>query len=139
MYANAEEAQTGISADLLLNQSGMSRKVSLQNFNHNSYTNEQAFKVCSETPIDLLGWFSLQAISKEPFYGFAYSPTDWKANFSNALKHLNNLQSNQFNKAREKNTYTSREKTVLIEKVFFWLLLLLSMTLIWIERILSKR
>jgi hypothetical protein len=139
MYANAEEAQTGISADLLLNQSGMSRKVSLQNFNHNSYTNEQAFKVCSETPIDLLGWFSLQAISKEPFYGFAYSPTDWKANFSNALKHLNNLQSNQFNKARENNTYTSREKTVLIEKVFFWLLLLLSMTLIWIERILSKR
>lgn len=138
-HAKAEEDQTDISNDLLLNQNGISREVSLQNFNHNSYINDQASKVCSETPIDVPGWFSLQALSKEPFYGFAYSPTDWKANFSHALKRLNNFQSNQFNKGRENKAYTPREKTVLIEKVFFWLLLLLSMTLIWIERILSKR
>ncbi|GBL04302.1 hypothetical protein [Glaciecola sp. KUL10] len=139
--ATIENTQTDDTASLLLKQNGISREISFQNANFKKHINEYASTLCTKSLIDSSGWFSLHTVPSvnDFFNGFAYAHEDWLTNHTYALKRLNELQSSQFNKSRENIAYISRQTTRSIDKLAFWLLLLSSLTLIWIERVLNRR
>jgi hypothetical protein len=139
---SADAATTDNEIVFLFHQNGIKRELSTRHGVNSSYLNEENKARCTQTVFKENGWYDITSNQDNiaTHHGFVYSQQDWYTNYTHALNTLNNLQASSFNAKRDVKTKTDTQGQASkpMEKLYFWLLLVMSLTLLWIERVMNQ-
>ena len=141
---SADAATTDNEIVFLFHQNGIKRELSTQHGVNSHYLNEEHKAHCTQTVFKEHGWYDITSNqdNSATHHGFIYSQQDWHTNYTHALHSMNELQVISFNAYRnvnpETNTNSQYQTSKSLEKLYFWLLLVMSLTLLWVERVMNQ-